>query len=194
MTRAEAAAIFARNISDRKGESILNKKTAFVDVDTNAWYNSFVSYLESYNIIVGYDDGSFRPDAQITRAEFVTMCMRFYGMFDTVKSSAKNIFADVPASHWAASNICNAIAMNWIVGYADGTFKPDSNITRAEVVTIVNRVTERAADTEYVNKNLSTLNRFTDLTDKGYWAYYEITEAGNTHMAVDKANGETWVK
>ena len=84
--------------------------------------------------------------------------------------------------------------MNWIVGYADGTFKPDSNITRAEVVTIVNRVTDREADTEYVNKNLSTLNRFTDLTDKGYWAYYEITEAANTHMAVEKTNGEAWVE
>ncbi len=194
MTRAEAAAIFARNIADRKGENISSTKSSFKDIDTKMWYSKYVSYLEKYDVIDGYSDGTFRPDEQITRAEFVTMCMRFYGMFDTVKTSAKNIFADVPSSHWASENICNAIAMGWIKGYADSTFKPDNNITRAEVVTIVNRVTDREADTEYVDKNLSTLNRFTDLTDKGYWAYYEITEAANTHMAVSKTSGETWVK
>ena len=194
MTRAEAAAIFARNIADRKGEKMTGAKSKFTDIAANLWHSEYIAYLETYNIIVGYDDGTFRPDEQITRAEFVTMCMRFYGMFDKVKSSSRNIFSDVPKSHWASENIYNAIAMDWIKGYADGTFKPDSNITRAEVVTIVNRVTKREADTEYVNKNLSTLNRFTDLTDKGYWAYYEITEAANTHMAVTKTSGETWVK
>ena len=78
--------------------------------------------------------------------------------------------------------------------YADGTFKPDNNIIRSEVVTIVNRVIGRAADTEYVDKNLAAVNKFTDLKDKSYWAFYEIIEAGNTHMAVDSVNGETWVK
>jgi hypothetical protein len=84
--------------------------------------------------------------------------------------------------------------MNWIEGYADGTFKPDNNITCAEVVAIVNRVTDRSADTEYVNKNLSSLNRFADLTDKSYWAYYDIVEAANTHSAVTSSDSETWVK
>ncbi len=79
-------------------------------------------------------------------------------------------------------------------GYADGTFKPDNNITRAEVVAIVNRVTDREADTEYVNKNLSSLNRFDELTDTGYWSYYPIIEAANTHKAVNGADGEAWVK
>lgn len=84
--------------------------------------------------------------------------------------------------------------MNWITGYTDGSFKPDNNITRAEVVAVVNRVTGRAADTEYISKNLSKLNRFDDLSDKGYWAYYPIIEAANTHKAVINAEGETWVK
>lgn len=84
--------------------------------------------------------------------------------------------------------------MNWINGYSDGTFKPDSNITRAEVVTIVNRVTEREADTEYINKNISAVNKFTDLKDKAYWAFYEILEASNTHKTVNGKNGETWIK
>lgn len=95
------------------------------------------------------------------------MCTRFYQMFDKVSTSKKNIFTDVTNSHWASSYIYSAVTMDWIKGYADGTFKPDNNITRAEVVSIVNRVTDREADTEYVNKSLSSLNRFSDLTDKG---------------------------
>ena len=194
MTRAEAAAIFARNIADRKGENISNGKSSFTDVNTKLWYNNSIAYLKKYNIISGYTDGTFRPEEQITRAEFVTMCMRFYDMLDDITVSDKNIFNDVPKSHWAAVYICNAIAMKWIEGYADGTFKPDSNITRAEVVAIVNRVLDHTGDTEYVNKNISAVNKFMDLKDKSYWAFYEILEAANTHMAVESADGETWVK
>ena len=84
--------------------------------------------------------------------------------------------------------------MDWIKGYADSTFKPDSNITRAEVVAIANRVLDRAADMEYISKNISTVNKFTDLQDKSYWAFYEVLEASNTHKTVDDKSGETWVK
>jgi hypothetical protein len=194
MTRAEAAAIFTRNIAERKGETITNRKSSFTDVDTNLWYNQYISYLEKYDIIEGYENGEFKPEAQITRAEFITMCTRFYEMFDEITSSKKNIFTDVENNHWASSYIYSAVGMNWIEGYADGTFKPDNNITCAEVVAIVNRVTDRSADTEYVNKNLSSLNRFADLTDKSYWAYYDIVEAANTHSAVTSSDSETWVK
>ncbi|MDO5396880.1 MAG: S-layer homology domain-containing protein [bacterium] len=194
MTRAEAAAIFARNIAERKGENITNSKSLFTDVDAKLWYNQYISYLEKYDIIEGYDDGTFKPDEHITRAEFVTMCSRFYNLFDKTTESKNNKFTDVASSHWAYKFINSATAMDWIKGYADGTFKPDNNITRAEVVSIVNRVTDREADTEYVNKNLSNLNRFSDLTDKGYWAWTAIIEAANTHMAVTNAGGETWVK
>lgn len=169
MTRAEAAAIFARNIAERKGETVANRKSSFADADVgaNLWYNRYISYLEKYNVISGYEDGTFKSEAQITRAEFISMCTRFYQMFDKVSTSKKNIFTDVTNSHWASSYIYSAVTMDWIKGYADGTFKPDNNITRAEVVSIVNRVTDREADTEYVNKSLSSLNRFSDLTDKG---------------------------
>ena len=122
------------------------------------------------------------------------MCARFYNLFDKTIDGKSNKFTDIESSHWAYSFINSATAMDWIKGYADGTFKPDNNITRAEVVAIVNRVTEREADTEYVNKNLTNLNRFKDLTDKGYWAYYDITEAANAHKAVTNADGEIWVK
>lgn len=194
MTRAEAAAIFARNIAERKNDNISSGKSIFTDVSNKEWYNSYVTYLEKYDIIKGYSDGTFKPDEQITRAEFVTMCTRFYMMLGDVKSSGKNIFSDVLSSHWASKYIYSAVAMEWIKGYADGTFRPDENITRAEVVTIENRVTDRSADMEYINKNMSAVNKFADLKDKAYWAFYEIIEASNTHMAVICADGEVWVK
>ena len=194
MTRAEAAAIFARNISERKGENISGSKSSFTDVSSSLWYANYVAYLEKYDIIVGYDDGTFKPEEHITRAEFLTMCVRFYSLFDKVSSGNSNKFTDVSSSHWAYKFINNATAMDWIKGYADGTFKPDNNITRAEVVAIVNRVTDREADTEYVNKNLSSLNHFRDLMDKTYWAYYDIIEAANTHTAFDDSDGEIWVE
>ena len=193
MTRAEAAAIFARNIAELKGETISNLKSSFKDVSSKDWFNNYIAYLEKYKVISGYDDKTFKPDEQITRAEFVTMCMRFYEIDAKAAAAKKNIFNDVPKSHWASGYIYSAIGMGWINGYSDGTFKPDSNITRAEVVTIVNRVTGRAADTEYINKNMSAVNKFTDLKDKSYWAFYEILEASNTHKSVDGKNGETWV-
>ena len=194
MTRAEVAAIFARNIAERKGENISNTKSSFTDVDTKLWYNRYIGYLEKYDIIEGYNEGTFKPEKQITRAEFVTMCTKFYNLFDTVTSSKKNIFNDVINSHWASGFIYSAVAMEWIKGYADSTFKPDSNITRAEVVAIVNRVLDRSADTEYVNKNISAVNKFTDLKDKSYWVFYDVIEAANTHMAVKLAGSEIWVK
>ena len=194
MTRAEAAAIFARNIADSKGETIKSAKSSFTDVDSTLWYGKYIAYLEQYKIINGYNDGTFRPEAQITRAEFVTMCVKFNNLTDTTKTSKSNNFKDAESSHWAYSFINSATAMNWITGYSDGTFRPDNNITRAEVVTIVNRVTGREADTDYINKNMSAVNTFTDLKDKAYWAYYEILEAANTHNIINGSNGETWVK
>ena len=194
MTRAEAAAIFARNIAERKGENISSRKSSFKDVSSKDWFNNYIAYLEKYKVISGYDDKTFKPDEHITRAEFVTMCMRFYALDAKTVAAKKNIFNDVPKSHWASGYIYSAVGMGWINGYSDSTFKPDSNITRAEVVTIVNRLTGRAADTEYINKNMSAVNKFTDLKDKSYWAFYEILEASNTHNTVDGKSGETWVK
>lgn len=194
MTRAEAATIFARNIVERKDENISSRKSSFTDVSTSKWYSKYIAYLEKYDIIEGYNDDTFKPEEQITRAEFVTMCTRFYKMFDEVGTSKKNIFNDVTNNHWASGYIYNATEMDWIKGYADGTFRPDNNITRAEVVAIVNRVIGCEPDTEYINKNMSSVNKFIDLKDKSYWAFYEIISAANTHMAVTIADGETWVK
>ena len=194
MTRAEAAAIFARNIAERNGETIPSKKSSFSDVDSKLWYSSPIAYLEKYNVISGYTDGTFKPEEQITRAEFVSMCSRFYSLTDTISVSKNNGFTDVKSSHWAYKYINEAAAMDWIAGYADKTFRPDERIKRAEVVAIVNRMTGRSADRDYVNKHMSDLNPFTDMKDSVYWAFYDVIEAANAHSIVNGSDGEVWVK
>lgn len=194
MTRAEAAAIFARMVSEEKDEKISGNHS-FTDISKNAWYADYIGYLAKYNIIKGYEDGTFRPDAPVTRAEFTAMTVRYYDLFNEVKYPANTTkYTDVNGSYWAVKDISYATNEKWINGYADGSFKPDTNITRAEVVTVVNRMTGRTADKEYINDNLSVLNKFTDLKNNAHWAYYDIMEAANTHMAVSNSNTETWVK
>lgn len=194
MSRAEAAAIFARLIAEKKGETI-SGKSSFSDVSSKEWYYSYIGYLAKYNIVKGYEDKTFRPDVPVTRAEFVSMTVRFYGLFDEVKYPANTTkYSDVSSSYWAIKDISFAKNIGWLNGYADGTFKGDNNITRAEVVTVVNRATGRKADSEYINKNLSVLNKFTDLKNNSHWAYYDILESCNTHKAVSNSDSETWVK
>ena len=194
MTRAEAAAIFARLISEEKGEQVSGKST-FSDVSNNDWYATELGYLEKYDIIKGYEDGTFRPDAPVTRAEFTAMTVRYYDLFHDVKYPANTTkYPDVSSSYWAVKDISFATSEKWLNGYADGSFKPDTNITRAEVVTVVNRMTGRTADKEYINDNLSVLNKFTDLKNNTHWAYYDIMEAANTHKAVSNSENEIWVK
>lgn len=193
MTRAEAAAIFARLIAEEKGEKISGKSN-FADVKTNEWYADYIGYLAKYDIIKGYSDKTFRPDAPVTRAEFVAMAVRFYDLFNDVKKSGYTVtYTDVKTDYWAYDDIAFAKNIGWLNGYADGTFKGDNNITRAEVVTIVNRATGRKADEDYINKNLSVLNKFTDLKNNAHWGWADIMEAANTHKAVGGAD-ETWVK
>ena len=180
MTRAEAAAIFARMISEEKGEKISGNHS-FTDVSENAWYADYIGYLAKYDIIKGYEDGTFKPDAPVTRAEFTAMTVRYYDLFHDVKYPANTTkYPDVSGSYWAVKDISYATNAKWLNGYADGSFKPDTNITRAEVVTVVNRMTGRTADKEYINDNLSVLNKFTDLKNNAHWAYYDILSAANT--------------
>ena len=194
MTRAEAAVIFARLISEEKGESISGKAT-FSDVSGSDWYTTELGYLQKYNIIKGYEDGTFRPDAPVTRAEFTAMTVRYYDLFNEVKYPANTTkYIDINGSDWAVKDISFATNEKWLNGYADGTFKGDANITRAEVVTVINRATGRTADEDYINNNLSVLNKFTDLKNNSHWGYYAIMEAANTHMAVGNSENEIWVK
>ena len=193
MTRSEAAAIFARLVADKKGETI-SGKASFKDIPANAWYNTYVGYLEKYDVINGYTDGTFKPEAPVTRAEFTAMAVRYFDIFEEVKyEEITSKYADVNGKYWAIKDISYASNRKWLNGYVDGTFKPDINITRAEVVTVVNRVTGRTADQDYINKNLEVLDRFTDLKTNSHWAFYDIIEAANDHMATTLSNSENWI-
>ena len=194
MSRAEAAAIFARLISEQKAEKI-SGKSDFADVKSNEWYSKFIGYIEKYGIIKGYDNNTFKPDENISRAEFVAMTVRFNSLFNEVKKGSYTVkYTDVANNYWAYSDIAYAKHAGWLNGYADGSFKGDNAITRAEVVTVVNRATGRIADEGYINKNLSSLNKFTDLKNNLHWAFYAIAESANTHIGVTGTDNETWVK
>ncbi len=196
MTRSEAATIFARLLAQRNGERITAPtKTTFPDVPTNAWYAGYVSYLARYGIAVGYTDGLFHGEEPITRAEFTAMAVRFfdaYGDGDPAIMENYGGFWDVSPGHWAAGYIEAAARYGWVVGYGDGTFQADDEITRAEVVTIVNRLLGREADQEYIADNPRGLILFPDVS-KDYWAYYDILEAANGHTA-SMEDAETWLK
>ena len=194
MTRAEASAIFARLIAEEKGETIKGSSN-FTDVSSKDWHKDYIGYASKYDIIKGYTDGTFRPDDPVTRAEFVSMAIRYHKLFNEVKDVNYTVkYTDVSTNYWAYKDIAIAKNIGWLNGYADGTFKGDNNITRAEVVTVVNRATGRIADEDYINKNTSILNKFTDLTVGNHWAKNEIFEAANTHMANTTSEGENWIK
>ena len=194
MSRAEAAAIFARLISEQKGEKISGKSN-FNDVSKSEWYSDYIGYLSKYGIIKGYADNTFRPDDNVSRAEFVAMTVRFNSLFNDVKKGSYTVkYTDVATNYWAYSDVAYAKHAGWLNGYADGTFKGDNAITRAEVVTVVNRATGRKADESYITKNVSILNKFTDIRNNSMWYYTDVMEAANTHLANSSNDTETWVK
>ncbi len=193
MTRSEAAAIFARLIAEAKGETI-SGKSSFKDVDSNEWYASYVAYLEKYDVIKGYSDKTFRADNQVTRAEFVAMSVRYYDLFGDLPAVANTTkYSDVASNYWAVKEISVAKEIGWLNGYADGTFRGDNEITRAEAVTVINRATGRTPDKEHINENYTKLNRFTDVTDNSAWFFYDCMEACNTHLGAANSDGENWI-
>ena len=184
MTRAEAAAMIAR----LKELDMSNKaKPEFSDVKS-AWYNSSINAVVSAGYMKGYPDGTFNPNGKITRAEFAQMIMAID------KANGADVpFSDVKG-HWAEAAIMQAYANGRIAGYPDKTFRPNNNITRAEAVTVLNKLFDRSVD----NKGLADVHAgiapFKDLTPK-HWAYYQIIEASNTHRFFRTEKGkvdETW--
>ena len=113
---------------------------------------------------------------------------------DNKKGSYTVKYTDVASNYWAYSDVAYAKHAGWLNGYADGTFKGDNAITRAEVVTVVNRATGRKADESYITKNVSILNKFTDIRNNSMWYYADVMEAANMHLANSANDAETWVK
>ena len=173
ITRAEVATIFARLTQKNTLAQFIAQ---YSDVKVNDWFADSVMKLSSKGILTGYPDGTFKPNRNITRAEFANIVSKY------IKNpkAANETFVDVPMNHWAKNAIAMVKAEGWITGYPDGTFRPDAPITRAEAVSIVNRMFDRAADVNYVNVHDYEIKSFTDLNGS-HWAYYEIMEAAHTH-------------
>lgn len=186
MTRAEVTVMFARLLTEQMDPDKTYTNT-FADVPASAWYANYIGYMQRFGIINGYEDGTFRPNASITRAEFATIACRFEKL--TEGSAA---FSDVSKSHWAYKYINFAATRGWVNGYPDGTFRPGNNITRAEVASVTCRLLERNADRAYVESHYDTLPRvFTDI-DSSHWAYWYVMEAANGHDYTKSGSAETW--
>ena len=196
MTRAEAAAIFARLLAEKNGDTISTAaNTRFTDIPAHAWYSGYAKYLNNNGVTYGKSKTIFAPDDAITRAEFTTLAVRFfdvYGDGDAEIMEQYKDFNDVSDGYWAAAYIKAAAKHGWINGYGDGSFRADDEINRAEVVTIVNRLLGREADEAYIADNLRKLNTFPDVSRK-HWAYYAVMEAANTHTSI-LGDCESWSK
>ncbi len=187
ITRAEVATIFFRLLEDETREANMTKSNGYNDMKDGAWYTCAVSTLSKMGIIKGYEDGSFKPDASISRAEFAAIAARFDPDGDTTPAT----FSDV-SSHWAKDEISIAANHGWIKGYEDGSFKPDQKITRAETMTLVNRVLKRLPETkDDLHKDMKT---WPDNQNESAWFYLAVQEATNSHYQNLKKDGthEKW--
>lgn len=187
ITRAEVASIFFRLLQDDVREKNLTDQNPFNDVFTDDWFNVAVSTMYGMNIVYGRDNNNFDPNAYITRAEFAAIAARF----DSEGYSGENLFTDIDG-HWAANQINRAAEKGWISGYGDGTFGPDRYITRAEAVTMINRVLNRLP--ESVDALHEDMNVFPDNMDTSAWYYLAIQEATSSHEYEKDEDGvyETW--
>ena len=192
ITRAEVSAILFRLLSDETRDEYFTTESSFTDVKAGAWYNNSIATLEKAGVIVDTaKGGAFRPNEAITRAELAAMLAQF--------SDAKPVkgvkFSDVSAEHWAYEAIAIAAKMGWIEGYPDGTFRPDATITRAEMMTLVNRALERVPSDEDHLLSKRVMLTFPDCKS-GDWFYIAVQEATNSHTyeraATEKNGDEQW--
>ena len=191
ITRAEVATIYFRMLTDESRTKFWSQSSGYSDVKAGDWFNNAVSTLSNAGIIAGYEDGSFKPNGYITRAEFATIAARFFD----VTYSGKDLFPDI-SGHWAKDYINQAANKGFVNGYEDGTFKPDRNITRAEAVTLVNRTLDRHPDKNHFTKDMLV---WPDNMDQTKWYYADMQEATNSHTYQmkensDKTKYENWTK
>ena len=188
ITRAEVATIFFRLLTDETRNANSTKSNSYSDAAAGAWYNHAVSTLSAMGIVKGDSYGKFNPDAPITRAEFAAIAARFDDKANTTTAD----FSDI-ASHWAKNEISAASNNGWITGYPDGTFRPDNKITRAEAMTLVNRVLKRLPETE---EDLhDDMIKWSDNSDVSQWFYLDVQEATNSHYYQTKENQfEKWTE
>ena len=183
ITRAETAAILFRLMDDASRKTYYSTKSGFRDVASGSWYNTYVATLNNAGVITDSSNGYFRPNEAITRAELAAMLAKF-----SETTGAANYFNDVSAKYWAANAIAICAKLGWINGYPDGTFRPDKNVTRAELMAMINRATGRAPKS--ADAFLPGMKTWIDNTsDK--WYYLDVQEATNSHSYTVKGS-ETW--
>lgn len=183
ITRAETAAILFRLMDEGSRKTYYSTKSGFRDVATGSWYNTYVATLNNAGVITDSSNGYFRPNEAITRAELAAMLANF-----TETAGAANYFNDVSARYWAANAIAICAKLGWITGYPDGSFRPDRNVTRAELMAMINRATGRAPKS--ADAFLPGMKTWSDNTaDK--WYYLDVQEATNSHSYTVK-DSEKW--
>lgn len=183
ITRAETAAILFRLMDEGSRKTYYSTTSGFRDVASGSWYNTYVATLNNAGVITDSSNGYFRPNEAITRAELAAMLAKF-----SETTGAANYFNDVSAKYWAANAIAICAKLGWITGYPDGTFRPDKNVTRAELMAMINRATGRAPKS--ADAFLPGMKTWSDNTaDK--WYYLDVQEATNSHSYTVKGS-ETW--
>ena len=183
ITRAETAAILFRLMDEGSRKTYYSTTSGFRDVASSSWYNTYVATLNNAGVITDSSNGYFRPNEAITRAELAAMLAKF-----SETTGAANYFNDVSAKYWAANAIAICAKLGWITGYPDGTFRPDKNVTRAELMAMINRATGRAPKS--ADAFLPGMKTWIDNTsDK--WYYLDVQEATNSHSYTVKGS-ETW--
>ena len=193
ITRAEVATIFFRLLTDETREEYWSQTNGYTDVARDAWYNNAISTLSNLGIIDGYEDGSFRPNSPITRAEFTKIAVSFFEYADI---EYEGTFSDVAEGRWYTQFVAAAVEMGLIEGYPDGTFRPDASITRAEACTIVNRTLGRAPHEDHLLPEEEMITWPDNLY--GAWYYADMQEATNSHdyewTTEDSERVEDWTE
>jgi hypothetical protein len=183
ITRAEVTTMFYRLLTADSRDAIFTSVASFSDMNASLWYNKAVASMAKGNYVTGYPNGTFGGNKKITRAEFVAIAARFMDAKDGTVT-----FTDVSSSNWAYQYIATAVSYGWITGYADGTFKPNQYITRAEAITIINRMLNRGVDAA------GLIEGFKAWPDNisGQWYYYDVIEATNDHEYTGARPSEVW--
>jgi uncharacterized repeat protein (TIGR02543 family) len=184
ITRAEVATIFFRLLTDSSRSSVWQTTNSYKDVPQSKWFNNAISTLSNAGIIKGYPNGKFMPNASITRAEFAAMAARFA----TGSPTSSVTFSDLNGN-WATNEIYRAAGLGWVTGYPDGTFRPNQSITRAEAMSIINRVLDRSVTS--TSDLLSNMHQWSDNSNVSAWYYFDVQEATNSHDYVRNADGTT---
>ena len=181
------ATIFFRLLTEEVRTANSTQSNSLSDVTRGQWFNHAVSTLSSMGIVKGHNDGTFAPNAPITRAEFAAIAARF----DDKNTDTSSKFTDI-ASHWAKNEIGIAANKGWINGYPDGTFRPNQYITRAEAMTLVNRVLNRLPENS--SDLLDSMIKWPDNSDASAWYYLAVQEATNSHACSDKSKDDKYEK